>query len=619
MNNYRSISKGKQMKDSHSEQLNIKKAMKLHEILSSDKEEFAACTNDLMAKLGMDSQSAHVVAQSMRKMYLPQLLEKEGIDEEDLPEEFIGKMTEDDDHFTDEDTDDGHDDIESDEDDHTFDEEDDEEADEDEDDEFDDFDDDGEVDDDEIATIHISVPADKIREVEKALENVLGDAVKDHKDKTTGDKDMDKKQLEARKAHRKTILAAMQGDESESVSRTNKFDYDSSEQYRELDHYDTKTMGMNDPEYDTLNYSEAKVPNFTDLIDHIGKDLGLTDGHLKPSKFDGTPSDAKDFTLEFNAFEIPSQGNKDLYNSAIIPSEGDLPLKRTINSSSALGKFDEEEAEQALAFALRTAGVDEEDLGKLTYAEGLELFKAIRTASEERAHYTQHGKMDEQGGFVQNTNITDPDGLRGKSSENRKAVTHEDAKPRKELYSSAHEEKDAAYAKMLAKLMRGDEKHGGHEEDDRESQATDIKVNIPQQNAELTDGNLKQQGSSETSTKEAELYKARLKTAYACSSKLSLAGIVPAEGVDDYAESLISDGLTVTSMIKQTKLMLANAQVHAERLAASNKTTKVASAGITFNPSVRTASSDMSGAMDIQNALRNIGWTTTRVDAGMEE
>lgn len=606
------------MKDSHSEQLNIKKAMKLHEIISSDKEEFTACTNDLIKKVGMDASTAKVVAESMRDMYLPKLLEQEGINEEDLPEDFLGKMADDDDHFTDETPDDEHDDTDS-------------EEDEDEDYEFDTFNDDGEVDDDEIATIHISVPADKIRDVEKALENVLGDAVKDHTDDNTGDKDMDKKQLEARKALRKTILAGMQDDETQSVSRTNKFDYNSNEQYRELDHYTTKTMDMKDPDYDTLDYAEAHVPNFTDLIDHIGKDLGLSDELLVPSKFDGTPSDVADFALEFNAFEIPSQGNKELYNESVIPSEGELPRKRTINSSTTLGSFNEEEAEQALAFALRTAGVEEEDLGKLTYAEGLELFKAIRTASEERSHYSQKGVMD----FPQNTNITDPDGLRdSKSHEDKKAVTddsldeshtHTDADPRKKLYSSMKEDdgdKEAAYAKMLAKLMRGDEKHGdSKDEDDKEAQSSTPGLSGLPKGTEMSLP--PQQGiikvPQQITKAETDLYKARLKTAYACSSKLSLAGILPTDEVDAYADGMISDGLTVASMIKQTKLMLTNAQAHAEKLAASNKTVKVASAGITFNPSVRTANSDMSGAMDIQNALRNIGWTTTRLDTGMEE
>lgn len=593
------------MKDSHSEQLNVKKAMKLNEILSSDKSDFELCKNDLMKKVALDSKSAKVVAESIRDMFLPKLLEEEGIELDELPDSFIGKMADYDDHFATENPEDMHDDT-------------DEEGDH----EDDEFDADGEVDGDEIATIHISVPADKIREVEKALESVLGETDADSKDqahvhkdgKNTGDKDMDKKQLEARKALRKTILAAMQDDEHESVSRKNEFDYASSEQYREEDHYDTKKGDFSDPEFDTLNYADQKIPNFTDLIDHIGTDLGLNQS-LKPISIDGVPTDADDFVLEFNAFEIPSQGADDEFHEATIMSEGKLPRKRTINSS-VLGEFDADEAEEALAYALRSAGVDENDLGKITYAEGLELFKAIRTANEERTHYSKDGKMPNEKMDYNDPHKGDPD--------KKKAVTEDDlmsnnkgdkeSKPRKESYSSADKKDHDEYASMLKKIMRGDKDHkmAEDDEDGNEKEAED-KITLSPDMVEVG-------GSKNKDLKQAELYKARLKTAYACSSKLALAGILPGEEVDAYAEGMLTDGLTVGSMIKQTKLMLANAAAHAEKLAASNgKATKVASTGITFNPTVRTANSDLSGAMDIQNALRNIGWTTAKVETGMEE
>ena len=118
--------------------------------------------------------------------------------------------------------------------------------------------------------------------------------------------------------------------------------------------------------------------------------------------------------------------------------------------------------------------------------------------------------------------------------------------------------------------------------------------------------------------KEAELFKARLKTAYAMSTKLATAGLLPAEELDAYAEGMISDGLTVTAMIRQTKLMLNSAASNAERLASSSNATRTASTGISFNPSVRGASVDLSGVSEIQNALKNIGWTAPQV-TGMED
>jgi hypothetical protein len=617
------------MINSQSEQLK-KRAMKIHEIVNSDKEEFAACKNDLMTKVAMDSDSAEDVAESIREMFLPKLLEKEGLEIDDLPAHFKSEMTDEDEDFADETPDEDHDEEYDDYSDSDEYDEDHEEDDEDEaDDEFDDSDDDSEV-DDEIATIHISVPADKLREVESALEKVLGDTAKSkdqatvHKDKATGEKDMDKKELEARKAFRKTILAAMQDDdETQSVSRSDKFDHAKSEQYREEDYYTTKSMGMTDPDFDTLDYAEAKIPNFTDLINHVGKDLGLTES-LTPTKYDGAPEDTDEYKLEFNPFEIPSQGNEDLYNEAVIPSEGKIPLKRTVNSS-VLGEFDAEAAEEVLADALRSAGVEDDDLGKLTYAEALELYRAIRTASDDRKHYSPKGVLD----FPQN-HPTDPDHEAGSKKENRKAVTEnmvEDAhtngdKPdvRKKLYSSSMEQEAAgdevdAYAAMLKKMMRGDDKdhHAKHDMKDEEREAGDFKMKMQPAPGTSVDMPLK------TSSADTELFKARMKTAFGCASKLALAGILPSEDVDAYAEGMLADNLSVNAMIRQTKMQLANAAAIEERYAASNKGTRIASAGITFNPSVRAASVDLSGSQDIQNALRGLNWTTVRDVNGMEE
>jgi hypothetical protein len=562
--------------------------MKLHEILSSYKNDLTACKEDLMTKVAMDEKSAKVVAESMREMFLPKLFEKEGLEVDDLPKDLIGKMVYDDEDFENETPDDEHD-ICEDEDEIDGDED---EIDEDEDGDHEDdaFNDEFEVSDDEIATIHISVPADKIREVEKALEIVLGDTDADSMDhanvhknkKNIGDNDMDKKQLEARKALRKTILAAVQDDEFESVSHRSKFDYANSEQYREEDRYPTMKFegGSSDPELDSLDYADQNIPVFSDLLSGLEKDLGLSE--FSQTKFDGAPEDTHEYQLEFNPFEVPSQGNEDLYTEAPIPTERELSLKRTVNSSS-LGEFDTEEAEEALAYALRSAGVDDEDLAKITYAEALELFKAIRTAG----NYASEDHKDMK------------DEAKDCESEDAGEVKHG----------------ENTYSEMLAKLLKKDDL--GHKKSQTMDMEVPLKVQVTKAGRDKEDHD---HDHAESEEKKAELYKARLKTSYACSSKLALAGILPNDELDSYAEGMLADGLTVTSMIKQTKLMLANAAAHAEKLAASGgKNTRVASTGITFNPTVRTASnSDLSGALDIQNALRNIGWTTAKVDTEME-
>lgn len=618
------------MKDGQSEQLNkIRKAMKINEIISSDKSEFASCKNDLMKKMAMDADDAHEVAHSIRDLFLPQLLKSENISEHEMPEGLIVKMTDKDDSFATETPNEEHEhhvDYKS-EDDEDESEDSDFDFDEDEDHEIDSDYDDSEVGDDEIATIHISVPADKIRLVEKALETVLGDMDADSKDQATVHTDetqkgdtMNKKEIEARKALRKTILAAMADDEH--VSRKDGFEHNKSEQYLEEGFYNTKKGDLTDPDFDTLSYSKNKVPNFTKLVDdNLMPDLGLHES-LESTKFDGTPENADEYTLDFDAFLIPSQGDEELYHELAIPSEGKLPMKKTVLSDNeSKREVYSELDENLLADALRLAGVEDEDLTKLTYAEAKELYRAIKTAeAKERTTYSPDGVMS----FPQNTHITDPD--------KRKAVTEDSVRKNtgteemdsekshersgKQLYSSKEDARDA-YAQMLKKLMnpRLAEQEEDMEEDrkDREERESETSINADEVRIEGK--------SSKEMEKEAEMFKARLKMAYACTNKLATAGLLPVDEMDAYAEGMLSDGLTVQSMVRQTKLMLNSAAANAERLAASSATSvRTASTGISFNPAVRGASvnADLSGAMDIQNALKNIGWTTPKV-SGMEE
>jgi hypothetical protein len=618
------------MKDGQSEQLNkIRKAMKINEIISSDKSEMIACKSDLMKRVAMDADDADEVAHSIRDLFLPQLLKSENISEKELPKGLIVKMTDKDDSFADDTPDDDHehhvkfksDDDEDESEDSDFD------FDEDEDHEIDSDYDDSEVGDDEIATIHISVPADKIRLVEKALENVLGDMDADSKDQATVHTDetqkgdtMDKKEIEARKALRKTIIAAMSDDEH--VSRKDGFEHDKSEQYLEEGYYNTMKGELTDPDFDTLNYSKNKVPNFTRMVDDcLMPDLGLHES-LESIKFDGTPENTDDYTLDFDAFLIPSQGDDELYHEFQIPSEGKLPHKKTLLSQKeSKREVYSELDENLLADALRLAGVEDEDLTKLTYAEAKELYRAIKTAeAKERTTYSPDGVMK----FPQNTHITNPDKKKAVTEDSLRKHTgteeldseksHERSGP-KELYSSKKDARDA-YAQMLKKLMNprlAEQEDDMEEERDKEKRESETSINADEVRIEGK--------SSKEMEKEAEMFKARLKMAYACTNKLATAGLLPVDEMDAYAEGLLSDGLTVQSMVRQTKLMLNSAAANAERLAASSATSvRTASTGISFNPAVRGASvnADLSGAQDIQNALKNIGWTTPKV-SGMEE
>lgn len=346
---------------------------------------------------------------------------------------------------------------------------------------------------------------------------------------------------------------------------------------------------MTDPEF-TLDYADNKIPSFLKLE----KDKGLKE--IDYVNFDGTPEDSQEFTLAFDALaelEIPSQGDEGLYHELEIPSEGKLSLKRTVQSS-ALGDFDADAAEEVLAFALKSAGVEDEDLGKLTYAEALSLYKAIKTAEKHDDH--------EAGRIMKETSNNPKEAVTEDKLPDKNGDEEIVRKGPKELYSST----DDQYASMLRKLMKGASEHDKKDKEAGVSIDSDENVTISKKDHAGKDHKKEME-------KEAELFKARLKTAYAMSTKLATAGLLPTEELDAYAEGMISDGLTVTAMIRQTKLMLNSAASNAERLASSNKATRTASTGISFNPSVRGASVDLSGVSEIQNALKNIGWTAPQV------
>jgi hypothetical protein len=114
----------------------------------------------------------------------------------------------------------------------------------------------------------------------------------------------------------------------------------------------------------------------------------------------------------------------------------------------------------------------------------------------------------------------------------------------------------------------------------------------------------------------ASLDLARIKTAYGCSSKLALAGIITSDEVDSYAEQMLNDGLKADSMIRQTKLLLKSAQTSTERVAAAaaEKMTKTASTlGVSTSPAFNGGFASNSAALDIQGALRGT-WTMPKLE-----
>jgi Zn ribbon nucleic-acid-binding protein len=124
--------------------------------------------------------------------------------------------------------------------------------------------------------------------------------------------------------------------------------------------------------------------------------------------------------------------------------------------------------------------------------------------------------------------------------------------------------------------------------------------------------------SSNDSKKVIALETARIKTAFSCSSKLAVAGIIDANEIDSYADQMLNDGLKADAMIRQTKLLLKSSQTNTERVvaAAAERMQNVRTAstmGISTSPAFSGGLSSNGAALDIQAALKGT-WSMPQIE-----
>lgn len=128
--------------------------------------------------------------------------------------------------------------------------------------------------------------------------------------------------------------------------------------------------------------------------------------------------------------------------------------------------------------------------------------------------------------------------------------------------------------------------------------------------------NIKPDGNITVTSSSLDLERARIKTAYSCSNKLALAGIIEASEVDAYSEQMLNDNLKADAMVRQTKLLLKSAQASSERVAAAaaDRMTRTASSnGISTSPAFSGSSITNSAALDIQAALKGT-WSMPQIE-----
>jgi hypothetical protein len=232
------------------------------------------------------------------------------------------------------------------------------------------------------------------------------------------------------------------------------------------------------------------------------------------------PSGEGDNLPEFGEFEVPTQ------NPAETGSR-----KNTITASDMT---DEEEAEEELYTNLVQAGVSDDVISNLTFAEGLELFRQI-TASK-------------------------IDNLARMAAVDVEINAEEDLEDEDEVVGMTDEEKKAEWATFSANAV-----------------------------------------------KEAQIYQARLKTAYGVSTKLCLAGLISSDEVEANVDLWMNDGMSVKAMLASGTQMLRMSQTAEQRVASAHveKNLRTASAqGVANIPGYTGSTSNVSS--DLQQALKSI-------------
>lgn len=518
----------------------LKRAMRIAEIRVEDVEDMQACVTDLVrtSSLGLSEDTARIVASAYREAMMPAALEAEGINPEEFSEQPFGtQMTAA--NFAD--------DTDAEE---MKDEQDDSEKSDEEPAEDLGMKDGGEE-DDNVATLEVEVPIDKVDEfqeaLEKAMAEVFGDAGEVAEDEEDMSSDMKKYEEDneddmssvtanrkvqtmnrSARAEREAILASLNTRVASDMEFKGEYKNEGEYPKTTMTNSEGNSLRDQNPEFNKVN-----VPTLN------GENLGFSNEFVA-SKLEGQIDDVNAYKVNFDPMSYATAEGNSLpeFDDFEVPTQTDMTSRK--NTVTASDVTAEEAAEEELYNSLVQAGVSDDTISNLTFAEGLELYKQI-TAS----------KVNELARFAGEVNI-------------------EVAK---------EEDEEASY--------------GMSEDENMEEDNTTAKW------AEFA--------------KQSEVFRARLKTAYGVSTKLCLAGLLDQDEVESNVDLWMNDGLTVKAMLASGAQMLRMSQTAEQRVASAHaeKSVRTASAnGVATIPGYSGASNV---STDLQQALKSI-FTMPRLD-----
>ena len=531
-------------------------AMKLAEIKATDKEDLIACASDMQKTASLNKDEAIIVANAIRSKYLPNVVRQAGLEVSNLDLED-GKETVD---FTNDLSEEDDDDLALD-----MGAEDDEDDDEDMEDmeDMDDMDDDVNVDENSNgnAVFEIEVPAQMVDAAQKAVQEALDNLL-------SGDDDSD-------------------DDDDEDITHFDDDD-DSDDESDDENLENTKiSKKVNDMNRTTL--AERKA-----LREALVRKAEREEMLMKLASDEETVQTSAGFQYNENMANMP--GSVD-YPSMSLENDGGNSLKEqnpTYNESRIPTNMPGSLQFPDVTKPMKLEGTSElevtVDWDSLTNpSQGLEdknLFK-VPTQMPGMPHKTTVAAKSEVECTACGTRMAMTD---DEMNNEATRCANDDCPTNASDKGHADMEKSAESTTELV------------------NDAADLSSGINSAKADLNNAKGKANDAANTfNSAIASLDTARLKTAYSCSTKLALAGIITTEEVDSYAEQMLNDGLKADSMIRQTKLLLKSAQSSSERIAAAaaERSTRTASnIGISTTPAFSGGHTANGAALDIQSALK---------------
>ena len=531
-------------------------AMKLAEIKATDKEDLIACASDMQKTASLNKDEAIIVANAIRSKYLPNVVRQAGLEVSNLDLED-GKETVD---FTNDLSEEDDDDLAL-----NMGAEDDEDDDEDMDDmdNMDDMDDDVNVDEnsDDVAVFEIEVPAQMVDAAQKAVQEALDNLL-------SGDDDSD-------------------DDDDEDITHFD--DDDDSEDESDDENLENTKISKKVNDMNRTTLAERKA-----LREALVRKAEREEMLMKLASDEETVQTSAGFQHNESMANMP--GSVD-YPTMSLENDGGNSLKEqnpTYNESRIPTNNP-----GSLQFPDVTKPMKLEGTSELEVTVDWERLSNPSQGLEDKNLFKVPTQMP---GMPHKTTVAAKSEVECTSCGTRMAMTDDEMN-----------DETTRCANKDCPTNASDE---GHADNERSAESTtelvndaaDLSSGINSAKADLNNAKGKANDAANTfNSSIASLDTARLKTAYSCSTKLALAGIITTEEVDSYAEQMLNDGLKADSMIRQTKLLLKSAQSSSERIAAAaaERSTRTASnTGISTTPAFSGGHTANGAALDIQSALK---------------